>query len=288
MIEVEHLVEWKNVAPWHDFRQIEMDLIISKAIISMFKDPFLCRELRMRGGTALNKLHFPYPIRYSEDIDLVRTELGPIGPSIDHLRAALEPWLGKANFSPSPVASRLRFRIPIDDENNSNMRLKIEINTSEVEPFEPPIAVRYKVYNTWFSDFVDVPTYSREEMMSSKLRALLQRDKGRDLFDLAHGLVVFDGLVVDQIIESFLFYLQQSGKTISRAEAETRMFAKLAGGRLLDDILPILSSSDSINYTDKRLKNDFATVFSKLITQIPGKPWKRTEEKIEKFGIELH
>ncbi len=191
MIEVENLVERKNVAPWHDFRQIEMDLIISKAMISMFKDPFLCRELRMRGGTALNKLHFPYPIRYSEDIDLVRTELGPIGPSIDHLRAAL-------------------------------------------------------------------------------------------------GLVVFDGLVVDQIIESFLFYLQQSGKTISRAEAETRMFAKLAGGRLLDDILPILSSSYSINYTDKRLKNDFATVFSKLITQIPGKPWKRTEEKIEKFGIELH
>jgi len=39
----------------------------------MFGDPFLREQLRFRGGTALNKLHFPQPLRYSEDIDLTRT-----------------------------------------------------------------------------------------------------------------------------------------------------------------------------------------------------------------------
>ncbi|WP_371418886.1 nucleotidyl transferase AbiEii/AbiGii toxin family protein [Labrys sp. KNU-23] len=43
--------------------------------------------MRFRGGTALNKLHFPAPLRYSEDIDLVRTSPGAIGPILDRLRA---------------------------------------------------------------------------------------------------------------------------------------------------------------------------------------------------------
>ncbi|WP_313903766.1 nucleotidyl transferase AbiEii/AbiGii toxin family protein [Rhizobium leguminosarum] len=45
-------------------------------MVAIFTDPFLREALRFRGGTALNKLHFPAPLRYSEDIDLVRTEAG--------------------------------------------------------------------------------------------------------------------------------------------------------------------------------------------------------------------
>nr|WP_281410353.1 nucleotidyl transferase AbiEii/AbiGii toxin family protein [Rhizobium laguerreae] len=63
--------------------QIEQDLIISRAVVAIFTDPFLREALRFRGGTALNKLHFPAPLRYSEDINLVRTEAGPIGPVLD-------------------------------------------------------------------------------------------------------------------------------------------------------------------------------------------------------------
>ena len=67
-------------------RQVEQDLIISRAIIDLFADPLLREQLRFRGGTALNKLHFPAPVRYSEDIDLVRTTAGPIGPILDRVR----------------------------------------------------------------------------------------------------------------------------------------------------------------------------------------------------------
>ena len=65
--------------------------------------------LRLRGGTALNKLHFPVPLRYSEDVDLVRTSAGPIGPVLDRLRVVLEPWLGPAQFEQSRVAPKLLF-----------------------------------------------------------------------------------------------------------------------------------------------------------------------------------
>ena len=71
MIPAQNIVAWGNVVPWADPRQVEQNLIISRALVETFSDPMLRRELRIRGGTALSKLHFPAPMRYSEDIDLV-------------------------------------------------------------------------------------------------------------------------------------------------------------------------------------------------------------------------
>ena len=98
MIPAQNIVAWGNVVPWTDARQVEQDLIISRALVEIFSDPMLREALRCRGGTAFNKLHFPAPLRYSEDIDLVRTSHGPIGPVLDQLRVVLEPWLGRAQL----------------------------------------------------------------------------------------------------------------------------------------------------------------------------------------------
>src|ERR1700722_14220789 len=65
MIPALNIVAWGNVVPWADQRQIEQDLIISRAIVEIFSDPLLGEALRFRGGTALNKLHFAAPLRYS-------------------------------------------------------------------------------------------------------------------------------------------------------------------------------------------------------------------------------
>lgn len=73
MIPAQNIVAWGNVVPWTDPRQVEQDLVISRALVEVFGDDMLRGALRFRGGTALNKLHFPKPLRYSEDIDLVRT-----------------------------------------------------------------------------------------------------------------------------------------------------------------------------------------------------------------------
>ena len=115
MIPAQNIVAWSNLVPWTDARQVEQDLIISRAVVEIFSDPILREALRFRGGTALNKLHFPAPLRYSEDIDLVRTSHGPIGPVLDQLRVVLEPWLGRARFEQSPVAPKLRFRVEAED-----------------------------------------------------------------------------------------------------------------------------------------------------------------------------
>lgn len=122
MIPSQNIVAWGNVVPWAEQRQVEQDLIICRALVCIFADPMLCAELRFRGGTALNKLHFVPPLRYSEDIDLVRTTVGPIGPIIDQLRGVLAPWLGRGQFDgSSAVAPKLFFRVEAEDEDSGQV-----------------------------------------------------------------------------------------------------------------------------------------------------------------------
>ena len=286
MIPSLNIVAWGATVPWAELRQVEQDLIVSRAIVEVFSDPFLRRELRFRGGTALNKLHFPAPLRYSEDIDLVRTTAGPIGPILDRLRSVLEPWLGHAGFDQSPVAPKLRFRVPAEDDPTAQIRLKIEINTMEIEAYDTPLEIPFSVNNPWFSGTTNVATFSREEMLATKLRALLQRDKGRDLFDIAHALTVFEDFNVSRATECFGLYLDSSGLKISRAEAEKRMLAKLRKPGFMNDVRPLVSVAEAAKLTDETIKAAFMLVFTSLVKRLPGEPWTRTAEMIERFGIQ--
>ena len=273
MIPAQNIVAWGNVVPWTDQRQVEQDLIISRALVEIFSDPMLREALRVRGGTALNKLHFPVPLRYSEDIDFVRTAHGPIGPVLDQLRVVVEPWLGRAQFEQSPVAPKFRFRVEAEDGSGVPIRLKIEINTREVEAFDAPPALPLEVANPWFSGEAAISTFSREEMLATKLRALLQRDRGRDLYDLAYALEVFETLDVDRIVEMFGQYLALSGQTISRAQAQERMFAKLANPRFLLDVRPLLPAARAETLTEDSTAESFRRVFMTLVDRLPGEPW---------------
>ena len=285
MIPAQNIVAWGNAVPWADQRQVEQDLIIGRALVDIFSDEMLRDALRIRGGTGLNKLHFPAPLRYSEDIDLVRTSAGPIGSILDRLRVILEPWLGRAQFDQSPVAPKFRFRVEAEDGSGVPIRLKIEINTREIQAFDGSALLPLEIENPWFSGKADISTFSREEMLATKLRALLQRDKGRDLYDLAHALEVFEDLNVDRIIEMFARYLGLSGQTISRAQAQERMFAKLANPRFLLDIRPLLPAAQAEALTEESTAASFRRVFTILVDRLPGEPWGRMPVIKERFEI---
>ncbi len=285
MIPAQNIVAWGAVVPWTEQRQVEQDLIISRAIVAIFSDDQLRQQLRFRGGTALNKLHFAPPLRYSEDIDLVRTSAGPIGPVLDRLRAVLQPWLGQAQFDQSPVAPKLRFRADAED-GGAPIRLKVEINTREINAYDPPARIPFGVDNPWFAGNADVATFSREEMLATKLRALLQRDKGRDLYDLAHALELFDGLSEERVVAIFTEYLQAAGQAITRAQAQQRMFAKLANPNFVIDMRPLLPAAQAERLTEEGTRGQFREVFTRFINRIPGAPWARTDEMKERFELD--
>lgn len=286
MVPQRYIEEWNDFVPWPEPRQVEQDLILCRAMVDIFSDPFLRDSLRIRGGTALNRLHFKTPLRYSEDIDLVRTTLGPIKPIIRGLRQVLEPWLGPASYKSSPVAPKLRFRVPVEGNPTANIRIKIEINTNEIKPFDPPLTARFVFESEWEGGgAADVETFSREEMLATKLRALLQRNKARDLFDLDRGLDLFEDLNTEKILAGLRFYSDRSGSQISRAEAERRMFWKLANDDFVNDIWPLLSAFEAEQLTPETSKIAVARVLSKLIALMPGKPWAKFSKSIERFGM---
>jgi predicted nucleotidyltransferase component of viral defense system len=284
MIPMMNIIAWSAAAPWADIRQVELDLIISRALVELFGDPTLARELRFRGGTALHKLHLPKALRYSEDIDLVRTTAGPIGPILDRIRELLEPWLGRAAFEQSNIAPKLRFRVPAED-GSGDIRLKVEINTREIEAFDPPQAIRFSVENPWYEGSAEISTFSREELLATKMRALLQRNKGRDLLDLFQALETLEALNAVRIVECFGFYLERGGTSISRAQAEERMFAKLAAPRFMADIRPLLSPEQAESLTEEAIQRAFIAVFKALIGIMPGESWARTSDMKKRFGI---
>lgn len=285
MIPETNITAWSQIAPWGELRQVEQDLIISRAMVDIFNHDLLGSTLRFRGGTALNKIIYPKPLRYSEDIDLVRTEAGPIGPVLDALREVLEPWLGQGSFAPSQVAPKLRFRVPAEDNPDVQIRLKIEINTAEIEAFDEPVSIDYVVDNPWFSGSTKIATFSTEELIATKLRALLQRDKGRDLFDLGHALAVLPGLDIERVIVLFGRYLELRGHVIGRPEAEKRMLAKFARPDLLGDIRALLPPELADVLDNAAGRAAFVRVFKEVIERIPGQRWARTEEVSRQLGL---
>lgn len=285
MIPALNVIAWSQTAPWAEQRQVEQDLIISRALVEFFNDDVLRKELKFRGGTALNKLHFPKPLRYSEDIDLVRTTDGAIGPVLDRIRDLLTPWLGRPSVKLTDIAPKMRFRVNAED--GTPISLKLEINTRERITYDGSVSMPFRVENPWFTGATDIPTFSNEELLATKLRALLQRNKGRDLVDLAHALDVMKGLDPVRTVDLFGRYLGATDTKISRAMAEERMFAKLERPAFMADVRPLLTADEAEGFDEAAARAAFVKVFTRFIQSVPGQASSKTDDLIERHALDI-
>ena len=109
MIQCESIKAWSAEYPWRYSEMVEQDLIICRAVVSIFSDPFLARELAWKGGTALHKLYLMPQVRYSEDIDLVQINPGPIKPIFMRLGEVLS-WLPNKSTQQTHYSNKIRFK----------------------------------------------------------------------------------------------------------------------------------------------------------------------------------
>lgn len=240
MIPRAHITAWRNVAPWPDDGQVERDLVLSRAIVELFSDDHIAGHFAMRGGTALNKLSLAEPLRYSEDIDLVQVVAGPTRPLFDALRARLDPWLGPHAYEHREHSVRATWRFSTEVAPSRRMRLKVEANTREHFTVLGLVRIPFRVESRWFGGEAAVPTFHLDELLGTKLRALYQRRKGRDLFDL-HRVGAGGGVDLDRVIEAFRAYTEGQGVRVSRADFEANLSAKLADREFRTDIVPLLA-----------------------------------------------
>ena len=267
MIPRDFITEWSRYAPWSQMHQIEQDLVVCRALVEIFSQPVLADKLAFRGGTALFKLYLS-PARYSEDIDLVQIKPGPIGELLDVLRKTLNPWLGTPKWK--QTEGRVTLRYHFMSENGLSLHLKIEINTREHFTVCGLQKTPFQVNSRWFSGSAGISTYTLNELLGTKMRALYQRKKGRDLFDLWYAFLV-SGLNPEpqQVISIFLQYMKYGGHQISRAMFEKNFLEKKDDTQFRKDIEPLLVADNTWNFD-----RAYAYILEDLIILIPGDPWR--------------
>lgn len=140
------------------------------------------------------------------------------------------------------------FKVQPTDVDAGEIRLKVEINCKEHFSVFPMVKVPFAVENSWFKGSCEVLTYDLAELMGTKLRAVYQRRKGRDLFDLWKILSMVPELDKEKVMQSYERYL---GFTASRLptykEFVLNMEGKLQDEEFLTDTDMILNPSIEYN-----------------------------------------
>jgi predicted nucleotidyltransferase component of viral defense system len=243
MIPQADIIEWSNHVPWKTNEQVEQDLVICRALVAIYNDDFLASHLAFRGGTALHKLFLQPQPRYSEDLDFVQIKAEPIGKVLDHLRAALA-FLGKAKVEAGDMMATMKYRFDSEIAPIVPLRLKIETNCREHFTELGWETMSFEVKSNWFTGSCNLTTYKIEELLGTKIRALYQRKKGRDLYDLYHALTKMR-IDTNAVLKCYKRYMEFStGKVPSQKEFSMNMEEKLQDGYFNGDIMGLIRPTE--------------------------------------------
>lgn len=243
MIPEIYIQDWRDKAPWLYDVQVEQDLIICRALTEIYKDEYLRNNLAFRGGTALHKLYLSPQPRYSEDIDLVQITSGPIKETYDHIRDVLS-FLGEPKVKQKKNNNTLIYRFNSDTIPAVPIKLKVEINCKEHFSIYPLKSVPFKIENDWYKGECDIITYELDELAGTKLRALYQRRKGRDLFDL-YKILNRDDINEGKILNCYREYMNFVVDHIpTKKEFIANMEDKMRDTDFLGDTLQLLRKDE--------------------------------------------
>lgn len=239
MIPRAFITHWSAGAPWPSELQVEQDLVLSRLIVAIANHELLGDELAFRGGTCLHKLHLPTALRYSEDLDFVRTTSGPVGAIVDALREVTES-IGLEERSRKIGQGMATYVCRAPAEAGGTIRVKIETNVEETWPFLPREQRPFEVTSPWFTGICRVSTFAVDELMATKLRALYQRRKGRDLFDLWHVLVALD-VDDERIVAGLAHYMNE--RVFTYPQLAQNLAAKLEDPDFAGDLATLVAQT---------------------------------------------
>jgi predicted nucleotidyltransferase component of viral defense system len=172
-------------------------------------------------------------------------------------------FLGKPVIKQKAHNNSLIFRFMSEIPPTIPIRLKVEINTREHFNVLGLTQHDFSVNNQWFSGSCSVTTYHLEELLGTKLRALYQRRKGRDLFDLYKALST-QNLNIENIIRCYQKYIDfVVDNPPTQKEYLQNMELKIQDEEFLGDIYSLLQPNDEYNPVDA-----WELVKNKLILQL--------------------
>jgi predicted nucleotidyltransferase component of viral defense system len=266
------IIAHQHIVPWPNQKQVEQDLLLSQSMIALFSDDFLKTQIAMRGGTLLHKVYLSPAARYSEDIDLVVIGDRPENHINKSIRRVLTEILGEPSKSiwenvkltvrnavkPSRVL-RLTYSVPSQiDPRGKPIEIVIEANVTERTPHRAITQMKFSHAFRGNETVTLMNGFDINEMLGTKMRAMFQRRRGRDLFDL-YWVLTNSPIPVEpaSIIESFQYYMDQEGTIAKRGEFAGILMDHLKDRTFLAHMVPLLRTG--ITY-DPLLAGDYVII----------------------------
>ena len=195
---------------------VEKDYVLGWVLAGIGTEPALRDGWVFKGGTCLKKCYLE-TFRFSEDLDFTVLENGPIADAdvLEHLDRMLERIGQESGIDFTVRERRLRvrpngslegriyYRGPRNAPGASSIRLDL---TRDEQVARPPVMRPIQhLYSDQLPEPGTVRCYSLEELYAEKIRAMGERGRPRDLYDIVFlldypGLTAHRGLISDTLI----------------------------------------------------------------------------------------
>ena len=175
---------------------VEKDYVLGWLLWGIANDPELGERWVFKGGTCLKKCYIE-TYRFSEDLDFTVVPGGPVAP--DQVEPALARVLARvaaeSGLDFSVEAPRLRARQSGDSTEGrvyyrgpraapGAARVKLDLTGTEVVVRETVMRPIAHPYEDQLPEPAEVQCYSFDELFAEKLRAMGERSRPRDLYDI--------------------------------------------------------------------------------------------------------
>ena len=144
----------------------------------------------------------------------------------------------------------MKFRFDSEIPPSVPLRLKIETNCREHFAELGWQKTSFSVNSNWYTGACNLTTYKIEELLGTKVRALYQRKKGRDLFDLYQALTKIS-MDKEAIIACYKKYMEFSvGAAPSQKEFLLNMEEKMQDEYFTGDIKGLVRPTENYDQND--------------------------------------
>lgn len=180
---------------------VEKDLVLGWVLAGIYQHEGLATHWIFKGGTCLKKCFFE-TYRFSEDLDFTLTDESHLDEEfLSRVFSEIAEWIYEETGIELPAdlqtfdiydnprgnpscQGRISYRGPISPSSGGLPRIRLDLTADErivLPPVKVPI---FHPYSDAPVDGIHVVSYAYEEAFAEKVRALAERTRPRDLYDV--------------------------------------------------------------------------------------------------------
>lgn len=182
---------------------VEKDYALGWALAGIYAHPELASSWVFKGGTCLKKCYFE-TYRFSEDLDFTLRDVAHIDEAfLRRVFGEISEWIYEQSGLTFPAdqqrfeiltnprgnpscQGRLSYRGPVSPTSGGLPRIKLDLTADERLVLDPVSLSIFHPYSDAPDGGITVLSYAYEEAFGEKVRALAERTRPRDLYDVVN------------------------------------------------------------------------------------------------------